>query len=130
MKSTAQFELAFGRVNLNLARTNIRAGTVRCKGLTEGVDFTVDAPNSRITVLPHVAGPFVFVEFEHDQPEPVAPTPIDVGSDDTDLRSQGQTAVQNLRDYLALQNPTNAQTIAAFKLLIRVVLGIIRFLRV
>jgi hypothetical protein len=62
-------------------------------------------------------------------PDPAVPPPApvvpDAGGDDTP-REQLVDAVTNLRAYLALASPTNTQTINAFKLLVRVVLGVLR----
>lgn len=40
---------------------------------------------------------------------------------------QAAQALGDLRAYLALQNPTNAQTIAAVRLLCRVAINLIKF---
>jgi hypothetical protein len=76
---------------------------------------TVDVPPAMQPVLAaHVADPLP------------APLPVlDVGSDAAPP-DQLADAVTQLRAYLALAAPTNAQTIAAFKLLIRVVLFVLR----
>lgn len=42
------------------------------------------------------------------------------------LRSQASDALANLRAYRNLASPTNAQTVAAVKLLCRVAIGLIR----
>lgn len=42
------------------------------------------------------------------------------------LRDQAEQAIANLRTYRDLASPTNAQTIAAVKLLCRVAIGLIR----
>ncbi len=57
-------------------------------------------------------------------PPPVLPSP-NYGADTIPL-DQALTAVSNLRAYLALDTPTNAQTLAALKLTIRVVLHLLR----
>lgn len=58
---------------------------------------------------------------------PDAPTPPDYGNDaPADFDRQAAAAVANLRAYLALTSPTGAQTIAALKLVIRVVLFLAR----
>ena len=49
----------------------------------------------------------------------------DVETEDA-WRPKAIEAVSNLRAYLALQNPTNAQTVAAFRVLVRVVLFLVR----
>ena len=46
--------------------------------------------------------------------------------DETTARDQAKAAVADLRLYLDRANPTNAQTAAALKLLIRVVLWLLR----
>ncbi len=48
------------------------------------------------------------------------------GRDETTARTQAQAAAANLKAYLDRANPTNAQTVAALKLLIRVVLWLLR----
>jgi hypothetical protein len=53
---------------------------------------------------------------------PAPPPPLPNYNNEDTTREQLANAVDNLRAYLALASPTNAQTIAAFKLLIRVVL--------
>jgi hypothetical protein len=51
------------------------------------------------------------------------PDPPDYGNDAADLEAQAAQAITMLRNYLALQAPTNAQTLAALRLTIRVVLA-------
>ena len=128
MIEQAQFELALGRTNLNLGKTDIRAGTVRCEGLTETTDFTVDLARSTVTIANHVRVPFAFFEFEHDQPVVPLPPPLDTGNDAEDISDRTKTdqAVTALRAYLALNSPTNTQTVNAFKLLVRVVLAMLK----
>lgn len=56
-------------------------------------------------------------------PEPIRPPRIDLGGDvppDQDAQLSAQAAT--LRDYVALASPTATQTVAALKLLIRIVL--------
>lgn len=91
-------------------------GTAGDELVTWDVDgHTVDVPRAMQPVLAaHVADPLP------------APLPaLDVGSDAAQP-DQLADAVTQLRAYLALAAPTNAQTIAAFKLLIRVTLFILR----
>lgn len=57
---------------------------------------------------------------------PAPPPPLPDYADEETTRAQLVSAVDNLRSYLALSSPTNAQTISAFKLLIRVVLFLCR----
>lgn len=47
-------------------------------------------------------------------------------TNETSLRSQADTALANLRAYRDLASPTNAQTVAAVKLLCRVAIALIR----
>lgn len=62
----------------------------------------------------------------HTNPPP--PPPVDYGNDveDTTNRVQFQAAIDNLRAYRALSSPTAAQTVAALKLLIGLVLAMAR----
>lgn len=86
------------------------------------------------TVIPEVPGNRDYTEYTSwsitnvtdpaDTLAPVTPVP-DYGADDTP-REQLVQAVSDLRTYLALASPTNAQTITAFKLLVRVVLFMLR----
>lgn len=58
------------------------------------------------------------------------PTSIDYGSDlqtDDEMAASADTAIQNLRAYLALATPTAAQSGAALKVVIRAVLFLIRW---
>lgn len=62
-------------------------------------------------------------------PDPVVvpPSKIDTGNDvAADQGDKLADAVDTLRAYLALSSPTNAQTIAAFKLLIRMFLFLLK----
>ncbi len=61
-------------------------------------------------------------------PPPPPPVPDYGGDVDTEqvFWEQAQTAVQNLRAYIALSSPTAAQTVAVVKLLCRIVLFFIR----
>lgn len=68
------------------------------------------------------AGAQAVVDAHVPTPPPGLP---DYGTDDTP-RDQLADTVTQLRQYLAVASPTNAQTIAAFKLLVRVVLYILR----
>lgn len=52
--------------------------------------------------------------------------PLKRGRDETTARTQAQAAAADLKQYLDRANPTNAQTVAALKLLIRVVLRLLR----
>jgi hypothetical protein len=62
----------------------------------------------------------------HDAtPDPIIPVP-DYGNDATPDQTQLVQAVATLRQYLAIASPTAPQTTAAFKLLIRVVLFILK----
>lgn len=54
------------------------------------------------------------------------PDEPDYGEDAEDLEAKAADAVQALRSYLALGSPTGAQTVAALKLTIRVVLYLVR----
>lgn len=93
--------------------------THRGLGITAGQLHTY-AATGIYEELPEAA---VAVYSSHVPASP-PPTP-DYGSDDTP-RSQVAAAVQNLRDYLALSSPTNAQTVAAFKLSVRVLLFVLK----
>lgn len=50
-----------------------------------------------------------------------------IAGNDATLRTQAEDALANLRAYRDLASPTNAQTIAAVKLLCRVAIGLIRW---
>lgn len=56
----------------------------------------------------------------------VPPAPIDFGSDASSDRQAVVDAVASLRQYLGAASPNQAQTIAALKLLIRVVLFVLK----
>lgn len=58
-------------------------------------------------------------------PPPPRPIPLDYGADDTS-RDQLQDAVTTLRAYLGVATPTAAQSAAALKIAIRVVLYALR----
>lgn len=58
-------------------------------------------------------------------PPPTPPPPVDYGTDDT-ARDQLPDAVTTLRTYLGLASPTAAQSGAALKIVIRVVLFMLR----
>lgn len=61
-------------------------------------------------------------------PVPVPPEPLDVGAEaaDTTDRTALQAAIGNLRQYVNASSPTGAQTVAALKLTIRLVLALAR----
>lgn len=55
------------------------------------------------------------------------PTPIDFGdAEDIDNYSKKLTAVNNLKAYMALSSPNNAQTIAVIKLLCKIAIFFIK----
>jgi hypothetical protein len=58
-------------------------------------------------------------------PPPPRPAPLDYGADDPP-RDQLQDAITTLRAYLAVSAPTAAQSAAALKIVIRVVLYALR----
>lgn len=62
----------------------------------------------------------------HDPTPDVPPARPDYGTDAADVDRQAATAVQNLRDYIALPSPTQAQTVAVVKLLCRIAVYFIR----
>lgn len=90
--------------------------------LLAGVNETVLHVPDNINEV-QVAG---VIQAHDGTPDPGITEP-DFGNDPvTHTGTQLADAVTNLRAYLGLASPTNAQTIAAFKLLIRVVLFLVR----
>lgn len=128
MNDSAQFELRLGRRNLPLGRTNIRAGTVQCDGLTSPGDFTVDLANNTVTIADHVTGDFAFFKFEHDQPIPTTPGPINAGADAPDLtdRTIVDTWLAATNTYIGTASPTAAETTAQVKRNARAIKAILR----
>lgn len=97
-------------------------------GLAAGTDFTVDASVGTVTLAGGPAPPIVTFDFEPVTPPPPLPpipdppvygadlpAPVDI----TDLVTQG-------RAYLALTSPTQTQTAAAVKGLVRLALFMLR----
>lgn len=64
----------------------------------------------------------------HTNPPPPDRTPPDFGTDAADLSNYPtlRAAVGNLRQYVGLANPTAAQSAAALKLVVQVVLAMLR----
>lgn len=78
--------------------------------------------SGQIVALPKEAAAVVAAHVP--PPAPVAP---DYGDEaPTDFERQAAAVVASLREYLALSSPTGAQTVAALKVLIRVVLALLR----
>lgn len=56
----------------------------------------------------------------------IAATGVSHGANAETMRTQAELAITNMRAYRDLASPTNAQTIAAVKLLCRVAISLIR----
>lgn len=83
--------------------------------------YTYDAGGA-VADLPAEAGPVIAAHVV-----PVPPTPPDFGTDaPADYSFQLANAVDNLRQYLQASSPTQAATVAALKLTIRVLLYVLR----
>lgn len=116
----------FGKiVELGQLRTEaVAAGySVPALGQSGDVLHTYDGAGSIIDVPPGMQA-----VVDAHVPAPL-PSPVNYGTDDTP-REQVADAVTSLRNYLSLATPTNAQTIAVIKLIIRVLLFTLKTIRV
>lgn len=131
--TTAQFD-ALVNESLDLGQRNVYdlSGVALIPGgeipLIEGEDYTADLAAGTVTLLRKQPGSHVFFRFAHNNAPPPMPEPLDVGAEaaDTTDRTALQTAVGNLRQYVNASSPTAAQTTAALKLTIRLVLALAR----
>jgi hypothetical protein len=113
------------RVDLELLEAELAAASIPVLGLCLIGDelLTYDATGALID-LPPLASAVIDAHVEPTDP----PVPV-FGSDtptDREYLQQAANVVSDLRAYLALPSPTNAQTITAFRLVVRVVLYLIR----
>lgn len=128
-----QFELALGRQNLWMGRKNIVPASVVAFSDVDGDDsvppslYTVDAANGLLTVSSEYRKPWLFLRFEHNNPDPPLPGPIQTGAEgDLPDRATAVQVIGQLRAYVQDTTPANASTVAAVKLLCRVAIFMIR----
>lgn len=112
----------FGKVvKLEQLRDEMVTAGLVVRGLSKIGDDILIANGAGELIEPQ-AGTQAVITAHVPAPDPAAP---DYGTDDT-KRDQLADAVTQLRQYLGVASPTQAQSTVALKLLIRVVLGLCR----
>lgn len=110
-------------VKLGQLAAELTAAGVLHRGLgTGGDELHTYTPDGVPVDLP----PAARAVLDAHVPPGTPASPTFGGDEIQNTTSQLADAVVTLRDYLALPSPTNAQTIGAFKLLVRVVLFVLK----
>lgn len=106
------------RVNLNQLETELRASGITLRALAVSADDLKLVNDSNAQIEPPPSA--VTVIANH------VPPPLTDYGGDSQPRDQLTTAVNNIRQYLAIASPTNAQVIAEVRLLSRCVLFLLQ----
>jgi hypothetical protein len=106
-----------------LGVSGLTATPVRCTGLTEGVDYQVDRVSGTIRRLRAFGRELLVFTCEYEDGAAVRAAELAAANTDRDT---ARATTANLEAYVYLATPTNAQTVAAVKLLCRVAIILIR----